>query len=187
VVQSGAPSSLQGIHATADRRQARAVKPIRGARADIWFSFLVQNDEESDVTGIDFRNNSVSSDPTVGPEMIFVMGRSLVVGGSGGGLVDVSDKTALGVPMLVVGKIVAGNLSDPVQLSVWVNPKLTTQANLEAVEADFFEMDMGWRLTLIQTLGVFSYDSGPEGTGGKLDAVRISNEADAFAVVTGVK
>lgn len=187
IVQFGTPFCLQGVHASADRRQARAVKPIRGGRADIWFSFLVQNNEESDVTGIDFRNNTANSDPTVGPEMIFLMGQSLVTGGSGGGLVDVSDKAPLGKPTLIVGKMVAGNLSDPVQLSIWVNPALTTQSNLEAVEADFYQEDMGWRMTLIQTLGVYSYDSGPGGTGGMLDALRISNEFDAFFVVTGIK
>jgi hypothetical protein len=173
-----------GRHASADRRQARDITDLIGSD-DIWFSFLVKNDESTDATGIDFRANATAYTVDVGPQQVFLIGQTLFIGSADGlgGSVDVSSKTTLGEAALIVGKVnTAGDSELAESLDVWVNPDVTNLG-----PADFSTSDVGWNLARLSVLGINSYDTGDSGTGGFLDAIRISKDTEhAFEFVTGV-
>lgn len=180
----GYDSYVIGRHGSADRRQARDITDLLGSD-DIWFSFLVKNDELTDVSGIDFRANATSYTVTTGPQQVFLMGQTLFIGSADGlgGSVDVSSKTTLGEAALIVGKVnTSGDSSLAESLDIWVNPNLSSLGI-----ADFSTADVGWNLARLSVLGINSYDTGASGTGGFIDAIRISKDTvNAFEFVAGV-
>ena len=117
VSQSGNNRAVRGESSNDyDRRQARYTQSLNG---DIWFSFLVCNDESTDVAGIDFRNQNSWAIVTNAP-VVQLMGQMLFVGGNGGGAVDLSSKLSLSETVLVLGRLVVNTNAETLQ--VWVNP-----------------------------------------------------------------
>jgi hypothetical protein len=176
VVQAG---TSQCVRTTSghDRRQARSLIPVSGDGHDIWFSFLVRNTEPTDVAGIDFLNDAAFYTVAF-TNNIYLHGQSLIVNGTA---TDVSSKSFINENTLIVGKLTLGSVADPEALSVWINPVLSSKTGLEAVAPEFHSDDLNWNISQLDVLGICSYDTREESSeGGMLDAIRISNGADAF-------
>jgi hypothetical protein len=173
------PGSSQCVRTTSgyDRRQARSLIPVSGDGHDIWFSFLVRNTEPTDVAGIDFLNDALSY-TIAATNHIYLNGQSLLINGTS---TDVSSRSFINENTLVVGKLTLGSVTDPEELSVWINPALSSKTGLEAVAPEFHSDDLNWNISQLNVLGICSYDTREESSeGGMLDAIRISNGTDAF-------
>ena len=187
VVQTGAAQRVQGQYPSGDRRQARALVPVNGAGGEaIWISFLAQNMEATDVAGIDLMTSSSTNvNPPAPLRKIILEGTTLkiVSSGAGGGDVDVSNRYTLGETALVLAKLTTNDANQPEQINVWINPNVT--AGAAGLGAPDFDQsgDLAWDMDSITWVGLQSWDTGPDGVGGYIDNLRISNGVAGFQFV----
>lgn len=186
IFQTGNARSVQSVHASASRRQARTIDPaaLPSTTDPVWFSFLVSNTTAGQAAGIDFNNAGTSTALAV-DQRILLSGTNLFVGGTTGATVDVSSKYSLGQTGLIVGKLSTGGIGDPEALDLWFNPNLAGgQSGLLATTPDFTQSDLMWNIDAITILGLQSVID-PGFNGGIIDNVRLSNSITAFVDVVG--
>jgi len=150
---------------------------------DIWFSVLLNNPDATAHAGLSL-NPSTNADPAAGAveRLIELAGNSLTFSADGNTLANASKSLAVGQTHLIVGKLTAGDGLDA--LSIWADP--ADLNDLGAADLSVIDQDL---LETLTALGLYSYNpTGPAGAaaGGYLDALRVSNDADAFRQVTGV-
>lgn len=153
----------------------------------VWFSFLVENSEATDHTGVLFNHNAGNDYDRGTNYVIDVAGEALTIVHSSPAATSTASgvSLALGSTHLIVGSLTLGAGNDT--LSVWANP--ADLLNLGAADLTNSDIDVGSSLT---EFGVFSYGATNDlgGSYGFVDALRLSDgagdEGAAFAAVTGV-
>lgn len=185
IAQTGTGHAV-GNYGTDFRGINRATDPLSGT---VWFSFLVNNHDEGDRTGILLNYNGTASDYGPGTNYrISLAGDSVQVLHGTTTIADGTASTyALNATHLIVGSITFGAGNDA--LSIWVDP--SDLANLSSITPNIqtAAIDIGDSLT---KFGIFSYSAtvGTTADHGQFDALRISDgdgdPALAFLNVTGV-
>ncbi len=195
LTQSGTAQSVQSTdkrEATDSQNYVALATPQTGI---VWFSFLAQLTDAEDRVG--FSLNVTGNTPGTGSrDADFIL-----VGAAGGasnfrtriGANSVTNATSLsiGTTYLVLARINI-NATGNDALDVWFNPNLTSYTSesqfLGAVTPSYSIGTADWVTgSSISNIGVFSYNNGATNPdGGIIDAIRMSNDSDAFFQVTGV-
>jgi hypothetical protein len=179
--QSGArPGKVQGNY-NAPRQNTRGL--AAAMTGDVWFSILFNNPDATAHAGLSL-NPTTNADPAAGAveRLIELAGGTLTFSADGTTLATASKSLAVNQTHLILAKLTAGDGLD--FLSIWADP--ADVRNLGAADLSISDRDLMDALT---ALGLYSYNSaGPafSAAGGYLDALRVSNEVDAFEQVTGV-
>lgn len=179
VTQNPTSQSVQGTF-TAGRQTTRAVETA--LTGTVWFSFLLNQPSGDSRGGITFNQNGSSP----GNPRIVAVGTDLRIALAtlqppGGG----ATLPAIAETALILGRLTIDNAGGADTLEVWVNPDVTggpdalpvadTTLSEEAVS-----LDPG-----ITRIGVQSYATVANPVGGIVDSLRVSDDANAFEVVTG--
>lgn len=177
VTQSGTQQSTQGTF-TGGRHTTRAVEsPLSGT---VWFSFLLNQPTIDSRGGITFNQNaSAPGNPRIvatGTELRLGLGPTLQAAGAG------ADLLTLGESALILGRLTIDSTGLAETLDVWVNPDVSGDAStLPAPDTTLSEetpsLDSG-----ITRVGIQSYSADTQG--GIVDSLRLSDNANAFEVVT---
>jgi hypothetical protein len=179
--QSGArPGKVQGNY-NQPRQNTRGVAAAMAG--EVWFSVLFNNPDATAHAGLSL-NPSTNGDPAAGAveRLIELAGGTLTFAADGTTLATASKSLAVGQTHLLLGKLTAEDGLDA--LSIWADP--ADLNNLGAADLSVTDSDL---LDTLTALGLYSYNpAGPAGSaaGGYIDALRVSNEPDAFRQVTGV-
>lgn len=177
------PEKLQGNY-NAFRQSFRTLNaPMNG---DIWLSFLVNDPTATSVGGISL-NATYNGDPTqstgnVG-HSILLKGTALqfyLGSGTSQSLIGTgSTPLALGQTHLILAHLLAGSGNDA--LSIWAD-----SADLKNLGTPDLQIDNQDLLSSLTSVALPSFDTSNNANGAFLDAVRIGNDSDAYAQVTGV-
>lgn len=179
--QSGAEAGKVQGNYNAPRQNTRGLAAAMDG--EVWFSLLLNNPNATARAGLSL-NPQTNADPAQGPveQLIVLSGNTLTFQLEGVTLATSAESLALGQTHLVLGKLTAGAGLD--SLSIWADPNDLT--NLGPADLLVTDQDL---LDALTGIGLYTYNSsGPAfgAAGGFLDALRISNQADAFQQVTGV-
>ncbi len=181
VPQTGTPQSIHGTYSGGRQQNLALAAPMAG---EIWFSFLANNAESGDRSGVTLDNTGWQTNQK---GQILLLGDDLrfnvATGVGAADFVQTNDVLTIGQTALVVGKLTvqAGNDS----LELWVDPDLASDSDIAnhtpALSTSAF--DVGADLARIGALSYY-YSAGAP-TGGVVDNVRFSDTATAFEDVTG--
>ena len=170
------PGKLQGTYSAA-RQNYRDLAGALGG--EIWISLLVQNPDADAKVGISL-NPTTNADPAAGPVLNYLLLDGEVLKASVAGQLSGNISVlAAGETHLLLMRLVV-NDSGNETLQLWADP-----ADLENLPPAMLEVANLDAFASLSRLGVLSYGDA-NSPGGYLDAVRISNEGDAFHDVTGV-
>lgn len=175
---AGVAGKLQGNYNAPRQNYRDFAEPMAG---DIWFSFLVQNPNASAVIGLSL-NPSTNADPEDGPveDLIVLDGTSLAYERDGIPVAAANQPLQLGRTHLVVGRLSLGSVDS---LRLWVDPasvSLLGTPDIQVVDSSL--------AVVLESVGLLSYNpAGPafSAAGGFIDALRVSNQDDAYFLVTG--
>ena len=177
ITQDPTAQSVQGSFASG-RQTTRAVEtPLINT---IWFSYLLNQPSADSRGGITFTQNASSpGNPrivAVGTETRLGLGATLQPAGGGTNLLT------LGETALILGRLTIDNTGAEETLDLWINPDVSGDAaSLPAPDTSLTEetpsLDPG-----ITRVGLQSYSA--DGQGGIIDSFRISDDANAFEIVT---
>jgi hypothetical protein len=188
--QAAAAQSFRDLTGQYIRSQTRPTLSLNAA-GTVWFSFLVQNTDAADRTGINFVNSNIVS-PLPTSRTIALLGDALQVTNNAGTLSTFAVSAPLGQTALVVGRIrgQAGTTTGFDAVDIWINPDLSNGlTSMGAPSAQIADIDYWGASIAAPRLGILSYEGADNVNnstfGGTLDAVRVSDEGDGFFHVTG--
>jgi hypothetical protein len=174
------PGKIQGNYNEPRQNTRSLASTLEG---DVWLSFLVNNPNGNARAGLSL-NPGTNGDPAQGPieRLLVLTGGTLSFQANGATLATSPDALAVGQTHLILAKLRV-ELGNDV-LSVWADPvdlANLREPDLRVAGQDLFES--------LSALGLLTYNpDGPafSAQGGYLDAIRVSNQSDGFARVTGV-
>ena len=177
---TGLAGKLQGNY----NEPRQNIRDLAGTmQGDIWFSFLANNPNSSSVVGLSL-NPTTNGDPEDGPiESLLMLDGDLLAFQSDGVVQQAANQSvATNHTHLIIGHLSLDSTDR--SLRVWVDPESLSILGEPALNLspDSFASSLG-------AIGLLSYNpQGPafSAIGGYLDAVHLSNAADAFFQITGV-
>ncbi|WP_193215094.1 hypothetical protein [Luteolibacter marinus] len=179
LVQSGTPQSARNTDGTTSLQTRVLDTPLTGGT--IWFSFLLNqasaspNSTSGSRGGICFNQATTGGDP--GNPRVMALGSQLTAWLTGNSQITINNALTANTTALILGRI---QVSDPGNetLSLWVNPDVNALGAPAGTFAGGDWVGAGG----ITSVSVQSYGAG---NGGIVDAVRISDDPDAYTQVTG--
>lgn len=160
------------------RQTTRALETALGTSGDIWFSFLLNQPTTNSRGGITFNQPAAQTNP--GNPRLVATGTDLRIG-LGPTLQTTGAPVSLATDTLIVGQLIIDAAGDET-MNVWVNPDVSAGiAGLGAPSTSLSEQTDSLEGGVTR-LGIQSYSS--DSQGGIVDAFRMSDEPDAFTLVT---
>ncbi len=188
--QSATPQSFRDLTGQYVRSQTRSTVNV-STTGTVWLSFLVQNTDATDRTGINFVNSNIVNPPPAS-RTIALLGSTLEVTDNTATLSSFPVTAPLGQTVLVLGRVrgQAGTTAGFDAIDLWINPDLSNGlTSMGAPTVGIANIDFWGTATSSPRLGILSYEGADNVNnstmGGTLDAVRISDEGDGFFHVTG--
>ena len=185
ITQGGTAQSLkhQGNYGTAARK-ANVALDTALTGSTIWGSFLINMNNHADGrVGIQFNTTNTTAGATPSNPRIFGIGTDLEAWMTSSSEIDLTGTVALTTTSLVLFRIDYQSAGDET-FSLWIDPDVTNLGAADGTSTSDW-LDAGG----ITDLSAFSYTSASadEATGGPIiDSIRLSDDADAYAQVTGV-
>lgn len=180
LTQSGNPRKVYGDYSAGRQNNRALTTPLAG---EVWFSFLGVNGASAHRSGITF--NTSGYDTNKRGQLLLLdddVRFNLVDGATPGQYVQADNVLTLGQTSLFVGRLMVGAGNDA--LTLWVDPDLVSDPDIShhtpALSTSSF--DFG---STIGRVGVLSYYNATGPVGGEVDNLRLSDDADAYFLVTG--